>query len=98
MKKVIAITAAVLASFTVVTSASASAANISELGYQIAFCQKIKDVCHQMAECARFLGYGDDHVIIQTSKQRWTEAATQESMLTASLKAILDGEDPGCPK
>ena len=37
-------------------------------------CQQIQDTAHQMAECARQLGYPEDSVIIQEAQKKWWEA------------------------
>lgn len=37
-------------------------------------CQQIQQTAHQMAECARQLGYPEDSVIIQEAQQKWWEA------------------------
>lgn len=41
-------------------------------------CQQIQQTAHQMAECARQLGYPEDSVIIQEAQKKWWEA--QNSM------------------
>ena len=37
----------------------------------VAQCDKNMDIAHEMAECARALGYAEDHVIIRTASDRW---------------------------
>ena len=37
-------------------------------------CQQIQQATHQMAECARQLGYPEDHMIIQEAQKKWWEA------------------------
>ena len=37
-------------------------------------CQQIQQTAHQMAECARQLGYPEDSVIIQEAQKKWLEA------------------------
>ena len=37
-------------------------------------CQQIQQTAHQMAECARQLGYPEDSVIIQKAQKKWWEA------------------------
>lgn len=37
-------------------------------------CQQIQQTAHQMAECARQLGYPEDSVIIQEAQKKWREA------------------------
>lgn len=66
----------------------ASAATESELQDQISACQIVKDTAHQMAECARQLGFDDSHVIIQTAKQKWEEANTQQQDLQRQLEEM----------
>ena len=41
-------------------------------------CQKIQQTAHQMAECARQLGYPEDSVIIQEAQKKWWEAENQK--------------------
>ena len=36
-------------------------------------CREKKATAHQMAECARALGYPENHVIIKTAQQVWAE-------------------------
>ena len=43
--------------------------------------QKRKDLAHQMAECARELGYSEDSVVIQEAKRIWWEADAEEKKL-----------------
>lgn len=37
-------------------------------------CQQIQQTAHTMAECARQLGYPEDHMIIQEAQKKWWEA------------------------
>lgn len=37
-------------------------------------CQQIQQTAHTMAECARQLGYPEDHMIIQEAQNKWWEA------------------------
>ena len=37
-------------------------------------CQQIQQTAHQVAECARQLGYPEDSVIIQEAQKKWWEA------------------------
>lgn len=39
-----------------------------------------------MAECARFLGFGEENVIIQTAKAKWMEAYTEELNLMEQIE------------
>jgi len=61
------------------------AATMEELQAQIEQCQTIKDTAHTMADCARILGYEEDHIIIQTAKARWMEAYTAELNLSQKI-------------
>lgn len=45
-------------------------------------CQQIQQTAHQMAECARQLGYPEDSVIIQEAQKKWWEAFDEEQELT----------------
>ena len=67
---------ALLLVVTIITNASA--ATTQELEEQVSACQEIKAAAHQMAECARWLGFEEDHVIIQTAQERWWAADTEE--------------------
>ena len=66
MKKILKLTvaAAVLAA---VLTAPASAVTAEE-------CRQAQEAAHQMAECARQLGYPEDSVIIQEAQKKWWEA------------------------
>ena len=46
-------------------------------------CQQIQQTAHQMAECARQLGYPEDSVIIQEAQKKLWEAFNEEQELTA---------------
>lgn len=72
----------------------ASAATESELQDQISACQIVKDTAHQMAECARQLGFDDSHVIIQTAKQKWEEANTQQQDFQKQLEEMQKPAEP----
>lgn len=50
---------------------------------EIAIQRSRQDHAHQMAECARALGYSEEHMIIQTAKQEWYASA---DLIQASLK------------
>lgn len=41
-------------------------------------CQQIQQTAHTMAECARQLGYPEDHMIIQEAQKKWWEAENQK--------------------
>lgn len=54
-------------------------------------CQQIQQTAHQMAECARQLGYQEDSVIIQEAQKKWWEAEKsvwRGSILTAQAGTI----------
>ena len=54
-------------------------------------CQQIQQTAHQMAECARQLGYPEDSVIIQEAQKKWWEAENsvwRGPVLTAKAGAI----------
>ena len=49
-------------------------------------CREKKATAHQMAECARALGYPENHVIIKTAQQVWAEQNKLEAEYAAELK------------
>ena len=54
-------------------------------------CQQIQQTAHQMAECARQLGYPEDSVIIQEAQKKWWEAENavwRGAILTAQAGTI----------
>ena len=54
-------------------------------------CQQIQQTAHQMAECARQLGYQEDSVIIQEAQKKWWEAEKsvwRGAILTAQAGTI----------
>lgn len=54
-------------------------------------CQQIQQTSHQMAECARQLGYPEDSVIIQEAQKKWWEAENsvwRGAILTAQAGTI----------
>lgn len=57
----------------VTISSTALAATSTELEQEIAKCIKLKNTAHEMAECARELGYPESHVIITTAQNKWHE-------------------------
>ena len=66
----------------------AMATTKEELNEQITTCQQIKDKAHEMAECARFLGFGEEHVIIQVAKEKWMQAYTEELNLQEQIEEM----------
>lgn len=55
-------------------------------------CQQIQQTAHQMAECARQLGYPEDSVIIQEAQKKWLEAENavwRGPVLTARAGAVM---------
>lgn len=58
-------------------------------------CQQIQQTAHQMAECARQLGYPEDSVIIQEAQKKWWEAEKAKAvvwdgpMLTARAGTVM---------
>lgn len=73
----------------IISTTSVSAANKVELEEQISSCKIVKDTAHQMAECARQLGYSDDHVIITTASERWWKAHDQQQIYQKELDDLL---------
>ena len=63
----------------------AFAATTEEIGGQIALCKNMKATAHQMAECARQLGYPEDHTIIKEAQGKWWEADAEEKRLEEEL-------------
>lgn len=74
-----------LLAVTVITNAAASTDSITE---QINHCQHIREVAHQMAECARELGYAEDHPAILAAKESWQKAMDEETELNAQLETL----------
>lgn len=55
-------------------------------------CQQIQETAHQMAECARQLGYLEDSVIIQEAQKKWWEAENavwRGPVLTARAGTVM---------
>lgn len=55
-------------------------------------CQQIQQTAHQMAECARQLGYPEDSVIIQEAQKKWWEAENsvwRGPVLTARAGTVM---------
>lgn len=65
----------------------AIAADRADIEAEIQQCIHWQDVAHEMAECARALGFPEDHVIIRTASDRWW----QEEYKRLDLVAELDG-------
>lgn len=61
-----------------------------ELQTLINECKEKKETAHQMAECARALGYSEDHVIIRIAGQTWQEQNKLQIAYTAELRAYND--------
>ena len=57
-------------------------------------CINNKNIAHEMAECARALGYAEDHVIIKTASARWWEEENKqkeyEQKLVEASKPVED--------
>ena len=56
-------------------------------------CQQIQQTAHQMAECARQLGYPEDSVIIQEAQKKWLEA--EKSVWRGAILAAQAGTIQG---
>lgn len=52
--------------------------------YEIQKCIENQSIAHQMAECARKLGYPEDCEIIRTAQQRWKQEKQKEMELQSS--------------
>lgn len=55
-------------------------------------CQQIQQTAHTMAECARQLGYPEDHMIIQEAQKKWWEAENavwRGPVLTATAGTVM---------
>lgn len=52
-------------------------------------CRHNQEVAHQMAECARELGYPEDHVVIQTASARWWEEEDLIRMLNEQDEEVV---------
>ncbi len=64
----------------------AVAVTVDELNSQVGVCEETKETAHQMAECARRLGFAEDHIIIQTAKDRWWAAQEEETELLNQIE------------
>ena len=62
--------------------------SVEELQEDISTYRNTKDVSHQMAECARQLGYSEDHMIIQIAKSHWQEAHIQQCKSEVKLNEL----------
>lgn len=78
---------------TVCIITQACAATTEELEEQVSACQEIKNKAHEMAECARFLGFDEGSVIIQTAKEKWMGAYTEELNLMEQIEAQKQEEE-----
>ena len=96
MKKLICIMmmAAIMLSMTI----PAFAVNRVELEEQIKHCIEMKEAAHQMAECARTLGYAEDSIMVSSAKTNWadwnklqTEYQSQLDQLNAIPQATWVG-------
>lgn len=63
-----------------------------ELRTMIATCEKNKAVAHEMADCARALGYPEDHVIIKTAGSRWWEEQGARNQYRKMLAVVEERE------
>ncbi len=75
-KQKVALAAVALAS--ALSIQTAGAVNTPELGTQIEACRETQNTAHQMAECARQLGFAEEHIIIQAAQEKWWGAYRQE--------------------
>lgn len=75
----------------------AEAASITELEEQISACKVIKETAHQMADCARKLGYADDHIIITTASEKWWEAHKQQLEYENQHNELMANPEPAVP-
>ena len=77
---------AALLAVTIITNTSAAITDgITE---EINNCQHRREVAHQMAECARELGYEEDHPAILAAKESWQQAMDRETELNKQLEAM----------
>lgn len=74
--------------FAIVFSSSVAALSTSDLEAAIKTCENNKATAHQMANCARALGFAEDHVIITTASQRWWSEHNRQAELQADLDAM----------
>lgn len=67
---------------------------VSALNDKIAECVLTKDTAHQMAECARQLGYAEDHIIIQCAQSKWREVHNQQQVYIMQLEDLNNTTAP----
>ena len=84
------VTAVLAALLIVLLITDAQAVMPDEMESQIESCRLVKDTAHQMAECARQLGFSEDHPAIQSAQEKWREADAQEQELRRQLSDMLD--------
>ena len=89
-KKIRGIFATLIIAIMFVTPAVAS--DVSDFEAAIRECEANKEIAHEMAECARALGYPEDHVIIATASKRWWEEEAKRVDLQKELDAIKSSE------
>ena len=65
-----------------------AAASQTDLENQIAQCKKNKSVAHEMAECARYLGYAEDSVIITEAQDIWRRNHAQQRQAQAEMEEL----------
>lgn len=66
-----------------------AAASQTDLENQIAQCKKNKSVAHEMAECARYLGYAEDSEIITEAQDIWKRNHTQQRQAQSELEELM---------
>ena len=91
-KKIRGIFAALVIAIMFVTPVAAS--DVSDLESAIEECMNNQVIAHEMAECARALGYPEDHAIIVTASQRWWEEEAKRVDLQKELESIDIPETP----
>ena len=60
-----------------------------ELEQAIEYCKEVKATSHEMAECARKLGYPESHTIIQSAKKDWADADAAQKEYQAQLDKLI---------
>lgn len=85
----------VITLFSVVSSANASTYDMVEIQEQVEVMKNeinnyvyMKDTCHQMAECARILGFEENSSIILSAKEKWNEYNDQQIELTNKISEL----------
>lgn len=106
MKKYLTLSVLIL-SLLLGTFVTASAANKVEIEEQIESikleidnCILMKDKSHEMAECARFIGFEEDSLLILSAKQKWNEFNNKQIELeskVADLEKILEENEEQIP-